>query len=159
MPCAGKNKWDWWRYVIHFVTCCTAVYYQLITPIFDLRKYCYVISASVSCVFRYIVQWSNKCTISSRNNLTEMTKNIHWFVPLLYSIYWLLHVSAVACHHQGASYILDPSELLEIQIEWVVYNIMWGYVAGVQGPIWFVLQVTQKDLRSSLMMAGYCRNM
>jgi hypothetical protein len=29
-------------------------------------------------------------------------------VPLLYSIYWLLHVSAVACHHQGA---LDPSEL------------------------------------------------
>jgi hypothetical protein len=22
-------------------------------------------------------------------------------VPLLYSIYWLLHVSAVACHHQG----------------------------------------------------------
>jgi hypothetical protein len=24
-------------------------------------------------------------------------------VPLLYSIYWLLHVSAVACHHQGAS--------------------------------------------------------
>jgi hypothetical protein len=24
-------------------------------------------------------------------------------VPLLYSIYWLLHVLAVACHHQGAS--------------------------------------------------------
>jgi hypothetical protein len=23
-------------------------------------------------------------------------------VPLLYSIYWLLHVSAVACHPQGA---------------------------------------------------------
>jgi hypothetical protein len=26
-------------------------------------------------------------------------------------------------------------------------------------PILFVFQVTQKDLRSSLMMAGYCRNM
>jgi hypothetical protein len=26
---------------------------------------------------------------------------------------------------------LDPSELLEIQIEWVVYHIMWGYVACV----------------------------
>jgi hypothetical protein len=24
-------------------------------------------------------------------------------VPLLYSIYWLLHVSAVGRHHQGAS--------------------------------------------------------
>jgi hypothetical protein len=23
-------------------------------------------------------------------------------LPLLYSTYWLLHVSAVACHHQGA---------------------------------------------------------
>jgi hypothetical protein len=27
-------------------------------------------------------------------------------VPLLYSTYWLLHVSAVVCHHQGASYVL-----------------------------------------------------
>jgi hypothetical protein len=27
-------------------------------------------------------------------------------VPLLYSTYWLLHVSEVACHHQKASYIL-----------------------------------------------------
>jgi hypothetical protein len=24
-------------------------------------------------------------------------------VPLLYSIYWLLYISVVACHHQGAS--------------------------------------------------------
>jgi hypothetical protein len=24
-------------------------------------------------------------------------------VPNIYSIYWLLHVSAVACHHQGAA--------------------------------------------------------
>jgi hypothetical protein len=75
---------------------------------------------------------------------------MHWVVTLLYSIYWLLHVLAVSCHHQGASY---PSELLEIQIEWVVYHIMCGYV----GPrnhtltlydipsILFVFHVTQKD--------------
>jgi hypothetical protein len=56
-----------------------------------------------------------------------MTNTIHCFVTLLYSIYWLLHVSAVACHHQGA--FLDPSELLEIQIEWMVYHIVCGYVA------------------------------
>jgi hypothetical protein len=27
---------------------------------------------------------------------------MHWFVPLLYSIYLLIQVSAVVCHHQGA---------------------------------------------------------
>jgi hypothetical protein len=27
-------------------------------------------------------------------------------LPLLHFIYWLLHVSAVACHHMGASQIL-----------------------------------------------------
>jgi hypothetical protein len=35
--------------------------------------------------------------------VVEIINTIHWFVPLLYSMYWLLHVSAVACHHQGAS--------------------------------------------------------
>jgi hypothetical protein len=83
---------------------------------------------------------------------------------------------------------LDPSELLEIQIEWVIYHIMCGYVAYVPEccgsemeagkhnrqnhdtlahrpynhtlydipPNQFVFQVTQKELGSSLMMAGYC---
>jgi hypothetical protein len=104
-------------------------------------------------------------------------------VPLLYSINWLLHVSAVVCHHQWS--FLDPSELLESQMEWVVYHIMCGYVACVLDccgsvykrnydnpahrlhnhtlydiqPIPFVIQVTQMDLRSSLMMADYCQNM
>jgi hypothetical protein len=27
---------------------------------------------------------------------------MHRFAPLLYTIYWLLHVSAVVRHHQGA---------------------------------------------------------
>jgi hypothetical protein len=35
-------------------------------------------------------------------SLVEMTNTMHLFVPLLYSIYWFVHVSEVACHHQGA---------------------------------------------------------
>jgi cytochrome b561 len=35
--------------------------------------------------------------------VAEMTNNMHRFAPLLYYIYLLLHVSAVFCHHQGAS--------------------------------------------------------
>jgi hypothetical protein len=72
---------------------------------------------------------------------------------------------------------LDPSELLEIQIKWVVCHIICGYMTCVPEchsipahrprnhtlyvipPIRFVFQVTQKDLRSSLMMAGCCQNM
>jgi hypothetical protein len=50
-------------------------------------------------------------------------------VPLLYSVYWLLHVWASSLPSSGS--FLDPSELFEIQIEWVVYHIMCGYLAGV----------------------------
>jgi hypothetical protein len=35
--------------------------------------------------------------------LVEITNSMHRFAELLYSVYWLLHVSAIACHHQGAS--------------------------------------------------------
>jgi hypothetical protein len=38
--------------------------------------------------------------VTSRNS-----QHMHCIVPLLYSIYRLLHVSAVVCHHQGASWI------------------------------------------------------
>jgi hypothetical protein len=30
---------------------------------------------------------------------------MHWFVPFLYSINLLLHVSALVCHHHGASWV------------------------------------------------------
>jgi hypothetical protein len=56
---------------------------------------------------------------------------------------------------------LGPPELLEIQIELVVYHTIWhtGHVITYYiSPIRFVFQVTQKDLRSSMMMAGYYRN-
>jgi hypothetical protein len=39
-----------------------------------------------------------KWTTSSRND-----QHYALILPLLYSMYWLLHVSAVAYHHQGAS--------------------------------------------------------
>jgi hypothetical protein len=57
--------------------------------------------------------------------LVETTNNMHWFIPLLYSMYWLLHVSAVACHHQGDSWV---------RLSYLKYKsnrcyIMCGYVA------------------------------
>jgi hypothetical protein len=33
----------------------------------------------------------------------NITNTMHWFVPLLYSIYWHQHFSTAACHLQGAS--------------------------------------------------------
>jgi hypothetical protein len=42
--------------------------------------------------------------------LVEMTNNVHRFASLFYSIYRILHVSAVVCHHGE---LLDPSELHE----------------------------------------------
>jgi hypothetical protein len=36
-------------------------------------------------------------------DVVEITNTMHRFAPLLYSTCWLLHVSAVVCHRQGAS--------------------------------------------------------
>jgi hypothetical protein len=60
----------------------------------------------------------------------------------LYSMYWLLHVSAVACHHQGASWILlsylkyksNGWYIIKCVVTWpvwVVYHILCGYVVCV----------------------------
>jgi hypothetical protein len=40
----------------------------------------------------------NNSKLRSRNN-----QQYALIVPLVYSIHWLLHVLAVACHHQRAS--------------------------------------------------------
>jgi hypothetical protein len=48
----------------------------------------------------------------------EMTNNVHRFAPLLYSIYWLLHVLAVVCH-QGASG--------SVWVTWK-YRSVWWYI-------------------------------
>jgi hypothetical protein len=67
---------------------------------------------------------------------------------------------------QSSGSLLDPPELLVIQIKSVVYHIMCGYATCVPDchtlyvtpPIRFVLQVTQEDLRGSLMIVSYCWN-
>jgi hypothetical protein len=96
-----------------------------------------------------------------------VTLNTNRMVGILYNV-WLCGLRALTCFGSSlpsSGSFLDPSELLEIQIEWVVYHIMCGYMACVPElscwytTIRFVFKVTQMDLRSSLMMAGHCRNM
>jgi hypothetical protein len=96
-------------------------------------------------------------------------------VPLLF---YILTPTCFGSSFPSSERILDPSELLKVQIEWVVYHIMCDYVTCVPDcrgpdpvhrprnhtlcdipPTRFVFQVTQKGLRCSLMMASYCRNM
>jgi hypothetical protein len=61
---------------------------------------------------------------------------MHKFTPLLYSICWLLHVSAVVFHLQEASgFVLS---YVKIQIDMVVYHIMWLSDLCV-GVLWFSL--------------------
>jgi hypothetical protein len=82
-----------------------------------------------------------------------MTNSMHWFVPLVYFIYWLLHVSTVPCHLMhpvGKNNRRNHHKSAHRSSNHTLYHIP---------PIRFVFQVTQRDLRSSMMMAGYCRNM
>jgi hypothetical protein len=46
-------------------------------------------------------------------------------------IFYLLSPKCFGSSLPSSGNFLDPSELLEIQIEWVVYHIMCGYVACV----------------------------
>jgi hypothetical protein len=125
---------------------------------------------------------------SSRNNQ-------HYALICTTPLFYILAPTCFDSSLPSSGSFLYPSELLEIQIEWVVYHIMCGYVACVPqcrgclwcasqiyrhsagkhnrrnyetpahrprkhtlydtAPIRFVSQVTQKDLRSSLMMVGY----
>jgi hypothetical protein len=56
---------------------------------------------------------------------------MHKFAPLLYPICRLLHVSAVVCHHQGASWIrLELREMLN-KLCGISYNVwLCGPCAG-----------------------------
>jgi hypothetical protein len=123
--------------------------------------------------------------------------NQHYALICTTPLFYILAPTFFSSSLPSSGSFLDPSELLEIQIEWVVYHITCGYMACVpecrgavccasqlssagkhnrrnhdtsahrpsdhtlydKSPIWFVFQVTQKDLRSSLIMADYCRNM
>jgi hypothetical protein len=48
-------------------------------------------------------KWRASNVLNYSSVIVEITNTMHLFVPILYCIYWLLHVSAAACHHQGAS--------------------------------------------------------
>jgi hypothetical protein len=95
------------------------------------------------------------CSIRhSRNNHT-----MHWIVPLFYSIYWLLHVSAVVCHHQGVCGSICCAFQHNRQNHNTPAHRPHNHTLYDIPPIRSVFQVTQTDPRSSLMMAGYCQNM
>jgi hypothetical protein len=49
----------------------------------------------------WVVNW--KTNDSAPNDCSRNDQQYALIVPILYYIYWLLHVSAVACNHQGAS--------------------------------------------------------
>jgi hypothetical protein len=72
----------------------------------------------------------------------------------------LFYVLAATCFGSSLSSsgsFLDPSELLEIQIEWVVYHIMCGYMCPCAGLSWFHKEPRQsgKVLRA-LVRARVC---
>jgi hypothetical protein len=130
-----------------------------------------------SCILKFSVSNNSlvyvPCII--RNSRNNQRYALICTTPLFYVLAPICYSSSLT----SSGSFLDPSELLEIQIEWVVYRIMCCYTtysicisSNSEGshrsrnhtlcdipPIQFVFQVTQKDLRSSLMMAGYCRNM
>jgi hypothetical protein len=63
-------------------------------------------------IIRILIRSSFYCKIRNTFQIdlvlvvvVEITNTMHWFVPLLYSMYWLLHVSTVVCHHQRASWV------------------------------------------------------
>jgi hypothetical protein len=67
-----------------------------------------VMASSLECA-SYIARYSNTalvtsyCSYRALLDVVEITNTIDIFAPLLYFIYWLLHVSALVYHHQGAS--------------------------------------------------------
>jgi hypothetical protein len=91
------------------------------------------------------------------------TNNQHYALICTTPLFNILAPTCFGSSLPSSGGFLDPSVLLEIQIECVVYHIMYGYVAHNYTlydipPIQSVFQVTQTDPRSSLMMAGYYRN-
>jgi hypothetical protein len=44
-----------------------------------------------------------KCSYHALLDVVAITNTMHRFAPVLYSGCWLLHISALVCHHQGAS--------------------------------------------------------
>jgi hypothetical protein len=55
--------------------------------------------------------------------------NQHYTLICTTPLFYILAPTCFGSSLPSSGSFLDPSELLEIQIEWVVYHIMFGYVA------------------------------
>jgi hypothetical protein len=54
---------------------------------------------SVGCTTPILVQETDIRARNIPSALVEITSTMHLFIPLLYSRYWFLHVSAAVHHH------------------------------------------------------------
>jgi hypothetical protein len=81
--------------------------------------------------------------------VVEMINDMHWLYHSF--ILYILTPTCFGSSLPSSGSFLDPSELPELQMEWVVYM---KYTTEKESAC-----VTQKDLRSSLIMADYYRNM
>jgi hypothetical protein len=57
--------------------------------------------------------------------------NQHYALGCTTSLFYILAPTCFGSSLPSSGIFLDPSELLKIQIEWVLYHIMCGYVACV----------------------------
>jgi hypothetical protein len=65
--------------------------------------------------------------------------NQHYALICTTPLFYILAPTFFSSSLPSSGSFLDPSELLEIQIEWVVYHTMCGYVACVPERRGFVL--------------------
>jgi hypothetical protein len=91
------------------------LFYKLFLILLQIKmKYTQaIVLMFVSCIIRH-----------SRNNQ-------HYELICTTPLFYILAVTYFGSNLPSSGSFLDPSELLEIQIEWVVYHIMCGYVTCV----------------------------
>jgi hypothetical protein len=63
--------------------------------------------------------------------IRRSTNNQHYALICNNPLFYILAATCFDSSLPSSWSFLDPSELLEIQIEWVVYHVMCGYVACV----------------------------
>jgi hypothetical protein len=75
-----------------------------------------------------------KCSIENlRGKISDecSTNNQHHALIFTTPLFYILALTCFGSSMPSSGSFLDPSELLEIQIEWVVYQIMCDYVPCV----------------------------
>jgi hypothetical protein len=107
-----------------------------------------IIGPSISLCYSWwcSVEWSHNLSLTHasvkppgcfkflRNN-SRNNQHYAMIVPLRYSIYWLPHVSAVACHHQETSQILLSYLKYKSNGWYIIYCVVtWPVCRGVVVP-------------------------